>query len=97
MDLLNLCMKIPNLGILIFYLIFVIIIPYMLMASNSNDILKYYMPLLIAFANLLTLSGDKRVFGNLYQLQPDNFVAFISTDPSLMTAIQIAHGNRNFK
>ena len=80
MDLLNLCMKIPNLGILIFYLIFVIIIPYMLMASNSNDILKYYMPLLIAFANLLTLSGDKRVFGNLYQLQPDNFVAFISTN-----------------
>lgn len=80
MDLLNLCMRIPNLGILIFYLIFVIIIPYMLIASNSNDILKYYMPLLIAFANLLTLSGDKRVFGNLYQLQPDNFVAFISTN-----------------
>lgn len=80
MDLLNLCMRIPNLGILIFYLIFVIIIPYMLMVSNSNDILKYYMPLLIAFANLLTLSGDKRVFGNLYQLQPNNFVAFISTN-----------------
>ena len=80
MDLLSLCLRIPNLGILIFYLIFVIIIPYVLMASNSNDMLKYYMPLLVAFANLLTLAGDKRVFGNLYQLQPNNFVAFISTN-----------------
>ena len=80
MDLLSLCLRIPNLGILIFYLIFIIIIPYILMASKSNDMLKYYMPLLVAFANLLTLVGDKQVFGNLYQLQPNNFVAFISTN-----------------
>jgi hypothetical protein len=80
MDLLSLCLRIPNLGILIFYLIFVIIIPYILMASNSNEMLKYYMPLLVAFANLLTLAGDKRVFGNLYQLQPNNFIAFISSN-----------------
>ena len=80
MDLLSLCLRIPNLGILIFYLIFVIIIPYILMASNSNEMLKYYMPLLVAFANLLTLAGDKRVFGNLYQVQPNNFIAFISSN-----------------
>ena len=80
MDLLSLCLRIPNLGILIFYLIFIIIIPYVLMASKSNDMLKYYMPLLVAFANLLTLVGNKQVFGNLYQLQPNNFVAFISTN-----------------
>lgn len=80
MDLLSLCLRIPNLGILIFYLIFIIIIPYVLMASKSNDMLKYYMPLLVAFANLLTLVGNKQVFGNLYQLQPNNFVAFISSN-----------------
>ena len=41
--------------------------------------LKFYLPMLIAFANLLTQVGDKKFFKNLYMLKPDNFVAFLSS------------------
>ena len=80
MDLLNLCLKIPNLGILIYYLIFIVIIPYILISNYSISILRYYMPLMLVFAHLLTRVGNKQVFNNLYDLKPDNFVSFISTN-----------------
>ena len=80
MNLLNLCLRIPNLGILLYYLFFVVIIPYILIANHSMGILKYYMPLMVAFAHMLSLSGHKKLFGNLYELKPTNFVAFLSTN-----------------
>lgn len=80
MNLLNLCLRIPNLGIIIFYLFFVVAIPYVLIANHSMGVLKYYMPLMVAFAHMLSLSGHKKLFGNLYELKPKNFVAFISTN-----------------
>ena len=80
MNLLNLCLRIPNLGIIIFYLFFVVMIPYVLIANHSMGVLKYYMPLMVAFAHMLSLSGHKKLFGNLYELKPKNFIAFISTN-----------------
>ena len=80
MNLLNLCLRIPNLGILLYYLFFVVLIPYILIANHSMGILKYYMPLMVAFAHMLSLSGHKKLFGNLYELKPTNFVAFLSTN-----------------
>ena len=80
MNLLNLCLRIPNLGILLFYLFFIVVIPYILIANHSVLILKYYMPLMVAFAHMLSLSGHKKLFGNLYEMKPTNFVAFLSTN-----------------
>ena len=80
MNLLNLCLRIPNLGILIYYLFFIVLIPYILISNHSMAILKYYMPIMVAFAHMLSLSGHKKLFGNLYELQPTNFVAFLSTN-----------------
>ena len=80
MNLVNLCLRIPNLGILLFYLIFIVIIPYLLILNNSLNVLKFYLPMLIAFANLLTQIGDDKLFKNLYMLKPDNFVAFLSSN-----------------
>jgi hypothetical protein len=37
------------------------------------------MPFTLALANMLTLTGNK-YFKNLYQLEPDNFIGFISTN-----------------
>ena len=48
MNLVSLCLKIPNLGILIFYLIFVVILPYILVLNGSTEVLKYYLPMLVA-------------------------------------------------
>ena len=80
MDLVNLCLKIPNLGILIYYLIFIVIIPYVLIYSQNIGILKYYMTMMVAFAHLLTRVGNKNLFGSLYQLNPIEFVPFISAN-----------------
>jgi hypothetical protein len=80
MDLVNLCLKIPNLGILIFFLIFIVIIPYVLIYSQNIGILKYYMTMIVAFAHLLTRVGDSSLFGNLYQLNPIEFVPFITAN-----------------
>ena len=80
MDLISLCLKIPNLGILIFYLIFIVIIPYVLIYNQNISVLKYYMILMVAFAHLLTHISDKNLFGNLYQLHPREFVPFISAN-----------------
>lgn len=80
MNLLNLCLRIPNLGILLFYLFFIVLIPYILVANSSLQVLKFYMPLMVAFAHLLTLSKNDKLFGNLYDLQPKNFVSFLSTN-----------------
>ena len=80
MNLLNLCLRIPNLGILLFYLFFVVLIPYILIANSNIQILKYYMPMMVAFAHMLSLSGHDKLFGNLYDLRPKNFVSFLSTN-----------------
>ena len=80
MDLVNLCLKIPNLGILLYYLIFIVILPYILIYSNKIHLLKMYMPLMVAFAHLLTLIGDPKLFENLYKLNPIEFVPFLSSN-----------------
>ena len=80
MDLVNLCLKIPNLGILLYYLIFIVILPYILIYSNKIHLLKMYMPLMVAFAHLLTRIGDPALFENLYKLNPIEFVPFLSSN-----------------
>lgn len=79
MNILDFCMKIPNLGLLVFYLIFVITIPYVLF-NYTGDTLKYYMPFMIALANMLTKSGEPHVFQNLYSPTPKNFTTMVSTN-----------------
>jgi hypothetical protein len=78
MDVLNLCLKTPNLGIILYFLIFVIIIP-IILYSNSTDIIKYYLPMLVVIAHLLSKVGDSYIFGNLYNLKPDNTASKVST------------------
>ena len=80
MNLLNLCLRIPNLGILLFFLIFIVIIPYILILNNSIIVLKFYLPMLVAFANLLTIAGKKEIFEDLYELKPKNFISFLSSN-----------------
>ena len=78
MDIINLCLKTPNLGIILYFLIFVVIIP-LILYSNSMDIIKYYLPMLVVIAHLLSKVGDPLIFGNLYKLNPDNLTSKVST------------------
>ena len=68
-----------NSGVIVFYLIFLFIIPLMLGTYGLNTgVLPYYLPLMVALANLLTLSGLEE-FADLYQLEPNSFLGFVST------------------
>ena len=80
MDLVTLCLKIPNLGILLYYLIFVVIVPYILIYANKLSVLKFYMPIMVAFAHLLTKVGSSEMFSSFYQLNPVEFVPFLSSN-----------------
>ena len=80
MNIVNLCLKIPNLGILVYYLVFIVIIPYLLIFNKNLNLLKYYMPLMVVFAHLLSRVGKKEIFNNLYDLNPKNFIPFISSN-----------------
>tara|TARA_B100000035_G_C20815055_1_gene471661 strand:+ start:149 stop:748 length:600 start_codon:yes stop_codon:yes gene_type:complete len=68
-----------NSGVIFFYLIFLFIIPLALGTYGlDTGILPYYLPLMVALANMLTLSGLEE-FQDLYQLNPNSFLGFVST------------------
>jgi hypothetical protein len=83
MKFINLCLSIPNLDTIIFYLIFVILIPSYLFATSDYETLKYYLPALIMIAVTLTESGKPDLFVNLYPNYCDTtttFTGFLSTN-----------------
>ena len=82
MQFINLCLSIPNLDTIIFYLVFVILIPSILISLEDYESLKYYLPALVMAAVTLTESGRPDLFTNLYPT--DNlsmtFSGFLSTN-----------------
>ena len=65
MKFINFCLSIPNLDTIIFYLIFVILIPAYLFSTSDYETLKYYLPALIMIAVTLTEAGKPDFFNNL--------------------------------
>ena len=83
MRFINLCLSIPNLDTIIFYIIFVILIPGYLFSTSDYETLKYYLPALIMLAVTLTEAGAPDLFINLYpnQCEQNNtFAGFLSTN-----------------
>ena len=82
MRFLNLCLSIPNLDTILFYLIFVIIIPIQLFSSGDYQSLQYYLPALVMAAVTLTEAGSPDLFTNLYPTDCNNtnFSGFLSTN-----------------
>ena len=79
----NLCLSIPNLDTIIFYLIFVIGIPGFLFSSGDYESLKYYLPALVMTAVTLTEAGKPDLFANLYPTEcseKTTFSGFLSTN-----------------
>jgi len=82
MRFINLCLSIPNLDTIIFYLIFVIAIPGYLFSSGDYESLQYYLPALVMAAVTLTESGTPDLFANLYptDCNTTTFSGFLSTN-----------------
>lgn len=63
----SVCLKLPNIGTLVFYGVFVVLIPLSIIYSGSVSLLKYYLPFLVMLASVLTVSGkNEDLFVNLY-------------------------------
>ena len=83
MSFINLCLSIPNLDTIIFYIIFVIAIPGLLFSSGDYETLKYYLPALVMAAVTLTEAGKPDIFTNLYPTECSentSFSGFMSTN-----------------
>ena len=66
----------------IWYLIFLILIPLVIVNLWSPSNLMYYLPMVDLIANVCTSPSSKLkyLFRDLYELSPDNSISFISTN-----------------
>ena len=76
MTFINLCLSIPNLDTIFFYIIFVITIPALLFSSGDYETLKFYLPALVMAAVTLTEAGKPDLFVNLYPTDCSGHVTF---------------------
>ena len=77
-DLFDICVKMPNLGSFIFYVIFILCIPIILMQTGKHHLLKLFLPLLVPIAIILTQAGKPNKFKELYPLEYENISGFVS-------------------
>ena len=96
MNLVDYCIKLPNLGLFLFYIIFIIVIPIILFihtfkSKNIKNILQLldcnncavlisYFSILIGLSNTFTLTWEPYIFNNLYKLNPNGILSWISTN-----------------
>ena len=64
----DICIEMPNMGVFVFFSLFVICIPIIFVALGWDDLLTLYLPLLVPLAIIFTVSGDQKYFKNLYPL-----------------------------
>jgi hypothetical protein len=74
--------KRESLATIIWYLIFIIAIPFSLRHFKGLDSLRFYFPLVDLIANICSSTGARThyVFKNLYDVSPSNATSFISTN-----------------
>lgn len=77
---LNICLQIPNLGTIGFMLIFIFAIPIALFYTGMLDLLQLYAPFVIMLASTLTEAGKPGMFKELYQADPENPTAFMTSN-----------------
>lgn len=80
MAFINLCLSIPNLDTIIFYIIFVITIPAYLFSTGDFETLKYYLPGLVMLSITLTEAGRPNLFKDLYPTNPTSMSGFLSVN-----------------
>jgi hypothetical protein len=75
---LQLCLQVPNLSTLLFFVIFVMAIPGLVIGTDNYDFFKYYFPFVVMLAAGLTEAGAPRYFDSLYPAQPNTLSSFLS-------------------
>ena len=70
------------LGIIVWYSIFVVIMPLVIIKFFGFRKMMYYLPVIDLIANILSVSGSSnmRFFKDVYSLNPNTIVKFLSTN-----------------
>jgi len=74
----SVCLKTPKLGTLLFFLIFVLAIPIILISTDNTNLLKYYLPFVVMLASTITTAGYPDINQDLYPMYPTNMIGFLS-------------------
>tara|TARA_B100000902_G_scaffold390544_1_gene439655 strand:+ start:3013 stop:3612 length:600 start_codon:yes stop_codon:yes gene_type:complete len=77
---LDICLRLPNLGTMLFIIVFVVAIPSYLYMKDDIDSFKYYFPFLVMLAVTLTEAGKPHSFQKLYPMEPDDVSSFLSVN-----------------
>ena len=75
---LDICLRLPNLGTMLFIVVFLLAIPAYLYMNGDIDSFKYYFPFLVMLAVTLTEAGKPHSFQKLYPMEPDDVASFLS-------------------
>ena len=76
----NVCLKIPNMSIILFYIVFIILIPIYLVYTDNTDAFNYYFPAIVMLAIVITEAGKPNDSQNLYPIPAENLQGFVSTN-----------------
>jgi hypothetical protein len=76
---LSLTLNMPNIGLIIYYLVCVILIPILLVNTGETNLLSLYLPLLLPIAVMLKKSGQPNFYQNLLIGEETNIVSLISS------------------
>ena len=80
MSVLNYTIRVPNFGLILFYLIFIIAIPFIFLIRKYVNGLLYYGLLILGLANIFTQTGHPYIFQNLYREKKENVISWYSTN-----------------
>ena len=76
---LSVTLNMPNIGLIIYYIICIIIIPIILINTENQNMLQLYLPLLLPIASVLQESGGTNMYNNILIKDDINSVSIIST------------------
>lgn len=73
--------KVEYFAIALWYIIFLVIVPFFIKTFENFDSLRFYYPVIDLIANSFSASGGREgVFNDLYNLSPYNAISFLSTN-----------------
>ena len=76
---LSVTLNMPNIGLSIYYLVCIILVPGILVNTGKSELLRFYLPLLLPIANVLQESGNPNMYQNLLILEEANPISIISS------------------
>lgn len=77
-DLFNICITLPHIDLFVFYFIFILLVPLLLLGMEETRLLNTFLVMLVPIAVVLTESGKPKLFNKLYSKEYIDLTSYIS-------------------